>query len=81
MIVDPVHGQRAAVHEHNHYRLAGRDHAFNECFLGRGQIDAGAVAAQESRLAHRHLFAFKLAGDAHGSNHDIGSLCGSKGFR
>ena len=48
MCVGPVHGERAAVHEHEHDGLADADDALEQALLGRGQIEAGAVPAQEA---------------------------------
>ena len=36
------------------------------------KIEAGAIAAFESRYVDLHFFAFELGGDAHDSNHGIG---------
>jgi hypothetical protein len=74
MLVDPVDGQGAAIHENHGERLAGGCHGFDQFFFRLGKIDAGAISAEESRLGDRHLFAFKLTCDAHDGDDGIGIL-------
>ena len=47
---------------------------------GCGEIETGAVAAEESRLVDGHLFALETAGDADGRDHEIGFAGGGYGF-
>ncbi len=54
---------------------------FDQRFFRLGQVDAGAVAAEEARLIHRHLFAFKLAGDADDGDDDISIFRSGQRFR
>ncbi len=39
------------------------------------------ISAEESGNGHRHLFAFKPAGDADDCNYNVGILCGCDGLR
>ncbi len=80
MVVDPVDGQRTAIHQNNGERLAGGGYGFDQIFFRLGKIDAGAIAAEKSRFTHRHLFTFKLTGDADDGDHDIGILCRCNGL-
>ena len=74
VIVDPIDSQSAAIHQDDRDRLAGGDDCFNQSFLGCGKVDAGAISAEKSGFAYRHLFAFQRTGDAHDGNDDIGVL-------
>ena len=79
--IDPVDREGAAIHQNNGERLAGGGYRFDEIFFRLRKIDAGAVAAEKARFTHRHLFAFKLTGDADNGDHYIGILCRCDGFR
>src|SRR5207248_10624941 len=48
VLTGPIHGDRAPIHEHHDQRFSGRSYGFDEGFLGLGQIDAGAVAAEKT---------------------------------
>ena len=71
MLLCPVHGEGASVGEHEYDWLSRGRHRFEQLLFRLRQINAGAVAAFKSFLAHRHLFAFELAGDSHHRNHHI----------
>ena len=75
MLLRPVHGKSAAVHQHHDERLADCLHRFKQGFLRLRQIQAGAIAAFESRKIDLHLLAFQARRDADYGDHQIGPAC------
>src|SRR5579864_1808313 len=75
VLLRPVHAERAAVHQHDDERLAGRGKRLDQILFRHRQIEAGAVAAGKARLTHRHLFALKATGDTDDCDNDVSILC------
>ncbi len=67
----PVRGQSAAVHEHHNQGLAGRGHRLHQGLFRFGHLQVGAVSAEEAGLVDRHLFPFQTACDANDRDNDI----------
>ena len=80
VLLRPVDGQSAAVHKHDHQRLAGRGQRFEQLTLHGGQGDVGAVASAEALDVYRHLFALEIGREADEGNDDIGLFGHGDGF-
>jgi hypothetical protein len=80
VLVGPVEGNGAAALQNHDQWLAGRGQGFKQLLLGRGQVQAGAVAAVEAVDLDVHLFAFKLRGKSDESYHYISLLRLGDGF-
>ena len=75
VLLRPVDGEGAAIHEHYHERLAGSGERLKQLTLDGGQRDVSAVASAEALDVYRHFFAFEIGREADEGDDDIRLLC------
>ncbi len=75
VLLRPIHGQRAAIHQHHNQRFTGGCKRLQHLLLRSGQFNAGAVAAVESFDVHRHLLPFQLRRKSNERHHHVCLLC------
>src|SRR4029077_5552134 len=72
MIVGPIHGQGAAVHEYNDKWFAGSLERSQQCLFFSRKIEAGAVTSAETGQLQLHFLALKLRGNAYDRDDRVG---------
>ncbi len=80
MFVGPVEGDGASALQHHDERLAGCGYGLKQFLLGRGQVDAGPVAAAEAIDLDVHLLALELRRESYERDNDVGLLGLGDGF-